>query len=306
MEPINRAVELINGHPLPPYGRLAQGYMQQLANELPPAFPGPLAAWRTFRDATVGLIQNTLWPVYDEISQTWVGPSAATMASFTGAELNIMAAIRSGGLWQSIPNSPAKDPACPAHSEFFRHEDQTEPKFFEKYGLYDKSRSPTQIAEFSDLLIKFVRGLGSTPLQFKVPFQRPRPYQTSLLMPATGKFSYKLAATAATPALCSGHTLQGLLGVGAVIESVVGTGFPPGSMVALQQFAVDIGDRRVFAGLHYPGDNLSSWIIGLRLADHVYKKPEVKTLLRQAILERSEVFRIIKDQPGYANALALL
>ena len=65
---------------------------------------------------------------------------------------------------------------------------------------------------------------------------------------------------------------------------------------ALQQYAVDMGDRRVFAGVHYPSDNLSSWLMVMRVANHVFVRSEVKAKLWQAISERSRVYRRIREE----------
>jgi hypothetical protein len=111
--------------------------------------------------------------------------------------------------------------------------------------------------------------------------------------------------------MISGHSLQGLIGVGAVMEQILQSGIPfnSDSWTALSQYAVDIGDRRVFAGIHYPSDNLSSWIVLMRLANFIYRSHEVKSKLWSAITERSLVYRLIDNQKGtsvYSAPLKLL
>jgi hypothetical protein len=64
---------------------------------------------------------------------------------------------------------------------------------------------------------------------------------------------------------------------------------------ALQQYAVDMGDRRVFAGVHYPSDNLSSWLMIMRIARHVFVRGEIKERLWRAISQQSQVYRAVQE-----------
>src|SRR5262249_22492778 len=82
------------------------------------------------------------------------------------------------------------------------------------------------------------------------------------------------------------------------------------SWIALQQYAVDIGDRRVMAGVHYPGDSLASFIVAMSQACQLYKNGlEVKRHLWAAIRDQSFIYdRILNFTPAevYAPALAAL
>jgi membrane-associated phospholipid phosphatase len=53
----------------------------------------------------------------------------------------------------------------------------------------------------------------------------------------------------------------------------------------------------VFAGLHYPSDNLASWIIAMRLAGLVFPNPAVKVHLWKAISRQSLVFEATTYEP---------
>ena len=77
-------------------------------------------------------------------------------------------------------------------------------------------------------------------------------------------------------------------------------------MPALLQLAVDIGDRRVFAGIHYPSDAIASWIVVKTLADHVFRNSEVKGLLLEAIKTRSEVYAKLSKIGIYTPAMSLI
>jgi hypothetical protein len=108
------------------------------------------------------------------------------------------------------------------------------------------------------------------------------------------RFYHEEGRTSQTPSMCSNHCLQGMVGVGGVYEDfhARGISFNPD---ALKQFAVDIGDRRVMAGIHYPSDNLSSWILVLSLAPLAYRDATVKNFLWDAIEHRSVIYRRIVE-----------
>jgi hypothetical protein len=54
----------------------------------------------------------------------------------------------------------------------------------------------------------------------------------------------------------------------------------------------------VFAGVHFPSDNLSSWFTALKLVPRVFDAqaaPDIKAFLWEAINSRSIVYRAIKE-----------
>jgi hypothetical protein len=64
----------------------------------------------------------------------------------------------------------------------------------------------------------------------------------------------------------------------------------------------------VFAGVHYPSDNLSSWIMDLRLVDEVCPDRRVGRFLAQAIVGQSRVFALLKEsrEAVYGDAIQLI
>jgi hypothetical protein len=72
-----------------------------------------------------------------------------------------------------------------------------------------------------------------------------------------------------------------------------GTHLTDANWEALEQFAVDIGDRRVLARVHYPSDLLSSWLMVMGMANYVFSTREVKNHLWAAISKRSQMYRRI-------------
>jgi hypothetical protein len=80
----------------------------------------------------------------------------------------------------------------------------------------------------------------------------------------------------------------------------------------LRQYSVDVGDRRVLAGVHYPSDNLGSWTTALLLATCVCNGDTAgRAMLWQAISTQSVVYSAISAASGpaaaaYAPVLGLL
>jgi hypothetical protein len=264
--------------------------------------------WRKWRDETTELIAERLWPVWRADLGEWEGASKQQMFRLTETDIEIVKALQTEPAEVNrIPQSPLASSDCPTHENFFRSED-TGDDWFSKYKFYDRTLDAATIDILGKVLIHRVPAkISSAPLQFKLKFQRPRHFQTAFLLRKSGTFIFE-AISAGSPSMCSGHCLQSLLGVGAVYEYVLLNKVPLSepSITALMQFAVDIGDRRVFAGVHYPADNLSSWIIGLRLANHVYRTREVRDKLWLAIEKQSRVYATLAGHDVYAPALDAL
>jgi len=318
----------------PPYGIMNNDYLKNLGSKnvlgspaeptVPPDFEAPHCegsqrerCWTELRDQTITDIADVLWPVWDPDDGSWKGAAVDKMLDLTRADLKILLSLRVGSgplAFNNIPDSPLRALNCRPHSAFFLEEDQG--KIFASYSFYDRTLDPKFSPMFSDA---FFAGLStkcsSTQLQFKRRFQRPRPFQMAFLMNETD-FNLEEAISSMTPSMVSGHSLQGLIGVGAVMEQIIQTGIPFKSDAkeaweSLEQYAVDIGDRRVFAGIHYPSDNLSSWIVLMRFATFIYRSRAVKKKLWHAIKERSMVYQLIRTAQDkganvYSSSLELL
>jgi hypothetical protein len=313
----------------PPYGFMDNDYLRNLGSKnlaaspaepiVPPDFKAPPSCdgpqrerhWKEFLDHIMREMADALWPAWDSQHQTWRGAAVQSMSRLTRADLNILMHLRVGPGSLPLDALPASKPRalnCPSHSAFFLEEDKG--KIFASYAFYDRTLEPKYSAIFSDA---FFAGLASkcssTQLQFKRHFQRPRAYQVAFFMGET-EFNLEEATSSMTPSMVSGHSLQGLIGVGAVMERIVESGmsFTKDSWQALSQYAVDIGDRRVMAGVHYPSDNLGSWIVLMRLANRIYSSVEIKERLWQAISGQSLVYRLIlnSNSDSYSAGLDLL
>lgn len=266
--------------------------------------------WTGWRTATLGEIKEILWPEYKPESQEWEGASIAMMEPLTIADHEVMAKIQSdqGGLEFERPvRSPVRSAAAPIQRDLFVLEDKE--RFGEAYSHYDKTLP-------QELSVETINGLrnqamlskvSSVSSQFKFFLQRPRPYQTAVTL-QRADFKYLFAESADTPSMCSGHCLQGILAVGGILERILTDNAfeqvraSPHSLTALCQWAVDLGDRRVMAGVHYPSDNLASWLIFLRLADRVYFHQDVKLMLWNAIKSQSYVYSQIEKASSQAKS----
>jgi hypothetical protein len=304
-----------NGYAFPPYGLMTEGLQKNLND--PPIVPPDVFLpgvsmedrkkwWDGFVRDTANLIRDNLWPEWDGSSRSWVGSSQAGMHELTRTDLRLIHHFKDNVLRVDQPSSPVKAPDCPKHIAFYRFEDDN--GWLAKYALYDTTVATSLIQTLTDVheARKWDKH-GSAHLQFKVIFQRPRPSQTSFLLQEQPLHALR-AISAGSPSMCSGHSLQALLGLGAVIEYIIlnGVTLSSQSWHALRQMIVDLGDRRVFAGVHYPSDNLGSWIIAMRLADHVFRVPQVKTHLWAAISRQSEVYDEMLKYSAYAQGLDAL
>lgn len=105
---------------------------------------------------------------------------------------------------------------------------------------------------------------GAIVLVLKDRLQRARPYQAARHLDDPSGLSIRLATSAQTPSLPSGHAFQTYCTAAAVLESY-GTssmGFTAAYdselMAAVFRLAWDIGDRRTLHGVHFPSDNYAA------------------------------------------------
>ena len=307
---MSKQLPISEAFPFLPYGTLNQDFMRDILEG--PAFPpdwqpgAPDRAeqrrtWNEWFKETVRLISDKVWPQFnpDPASPCWEGEAADTsrMESLTRADLDLMARMRVRNFLDEKPTSPVRSADCPVHSVWYREEDGSNP-FVANHRFYDTTVSEPVLrlmraAYFHDHFNKESGNVGSKLQQV---LQRPRPNQMALAL-GYRDFTHETARTSLSPSASSGHALQGLMGVGGVVETLLlkEVGLSEEAWMALLQYGVDIGDRRVFAGVHYPSDNIVSWIIALRIANHVYRNAEVKRKLWQAISQQSLVYIAISE-----------
>jgi hypothetical protein len=270
------------------------------------------ADWGAWRDRLLGILTTVLWPRYDYDAGAWVGAAAGPMRSLTMADFGLLQSLRpvlettAGHLQEPV-----------RHHVLFEIEDRGESSAEAAAGI-DRSldrtlrlylSGKTDQATIDTLANGYLAGLGrksgSVDLQLKQHLQRPRAYQMAGLL-GQRWFTHQHATSAVTPAMISGHCFQGGMGGVAVFYRAQSLGCPPVVLTALGRHAVDVGDRRVFAGVHYPSDNISSWITALLICPLVCQNDRSgRTFLWQAISGQSAVYAAIRDvvQRGPANAL---
>lgn len=248
---------------VPPYGFMPAELEDGAQNgPLPAGFAA--ATWSAFFLQTRDEIAAVLWPYYDGMQ--WRGDAIATMDVLTRADLDLIDSVFRQVLPQ--PAGTGGDLASVSHKALFLAEDDMPISggLFETMRRYLAAHPPAVVSNAIAAAGAGIRkGMGPRPLAFKRALQRPRPYQMSMKLMRT--FSLEGAKSAFTPSIMSGHSLQGLFAAtAAYLDQQHQIDLLPGARQSLGQFGADFGDRRVFAGVHYPSDNLASWFIALKLA----------------------------------------
>ncbi len=283
---------------LPPWGRmeakleaLREGAVVPIDWNPPDGSPVTMRKWNRFLGDLTHGIDSMLWPVYQTESASWSSPEVARLFD---ADFKLLKAIQPN---LGLPIS-ALFPTKVVHSVLFKEEDDRNIAFGSGYERYDPTLDPVVANGLTTVLIAGMADkVGSLDLQLKQIFQRPRPYQVAFLQ-GRNDFGYQWARTGNTPSLVSGHCLQASL-AGCTAYAAYAKRLEPHSVEVLKQFTVDIGDRRVFAGVHYPSDNLASWYVALTLVPFVFDKAHsaaARDFLWSAISTKSAVFAAIRAQ----------
>jgi hypothetical protein len=296
-----KIVERASQRLLPPYGYVNATYAwDNDTRRVPDAFmmngrAGTPTEWRAFVEDITTELAEFLWPKFDQSTQTWNGKADTMKMALTVADLNLSRDVLLPKLFEPVgPTDPKK---TVTHKSMFQDEDETKPGVpYPTLDLYLPKVPAETVTALKDAIKKSVVGFGPGPLRFKELFQRPRPYQAAYIL--NRPFSFELARSSMTPSMLSGHSLTGLLGrcagymTSRLRHQLEDVG---GAVAEFQQYSVDIGDRRVFAGVHYPSDNIGSWFVALRLCDHMFGEAgEVaKGFMREAI-SKSAVFVAMK------------
>lgn len=288
---------MTNAQQLPPWGQLdafMQGVMQ--SRPIPEAWRSITAGnteqqwqqWQLWRDTLIRDLEAMLWPTYDPAQGTWSRPPDPALMD---ADFTLMASLKSQ-LDEPIRGRAAVETK---HRVLFDEEDDDYLLFGHKFERYDPGLPQYLRDGLTHIFLNgYERKLGTLHLQLKRLFQRPRPYQVALIQ--SRSFEHLRSRVASTPSLVSGHCLQGCMaGVSAYV--LFGPSVDFTSVEVLRQFTVDVGDRRVFAGVHYPSDNLSSWYTALKLLPHVVDNSvlsSARSFLWEAISSQSLVYQAIR------------
>ncbi|MGB0844992.1 MAG: phosphatase PAP2 family protein [Alphaproteobacteria bacterium] len=296
----------------PPYGVFADHYAETVEpNNLAPFrwLGSPLDREETYsvwKAKVLGDISHTLWPLWFREKSAWIDPNHDHMLALTHADFDLMSKLTEQDQLEQKPAVSSPSEKLKTHLDYFQDEDEND--FGGDFLAYCSEFDETDERHIRKTN-QFIRSYyGSISIQFKNEIQRPRAYQTSLML---GKsFNMKLAKSAVTSSMSSGHCFQGCMFGCLVYERWLNANKLPSSaeLNALKQFTVDIGDRRVFAGVHYPSDNLSSWLMTLMLIPKVFENPLIGDFMVSAIAERSLVWQCIKESndPAFTPAVKLI
>lgn len=300
---------------LSPHGYLNDAYGRFVLGKIEPMedFKGSTKEYEAIYESILVDISKNIWPSWDYASCSWQGDAQDFAERATEIELHLMVESFQktnvlGNLPSSLSNVQLSDRET--HLWHYRVEDGLALDHARFSNLVSKSVGANYYLYNSNVDLRFfptwfsqnprpkIHGL----FDFKPHFQRPRPHQTALTL-GVQEFEWKIARagthTGLHPSLMSGHCVQGILFGCKALEAWYASGTFPSEddLQSLAQYSADFGDRRVFAGVHYPTDNIASWIIALRLIPHLFSPmPEVLRFALDAIVERSTVFQLVQDR----------
>ncbi len=304
-----------------PYGFMIEEWRNLIQGDgsAPPDWTHQPEDWLPWREKMLDLIADKLWPRYDPHAAAWVGRAASLMERLTHADFELLKVLRAKIVEEvPLPDGPL------GNKYLFRVEDEADAIDPSTKFQLDRSADATLhqylLGCISDrqarmlsstYVVDMGKKAGNVDLEMKLYLQRPRAYQTAYMMGQTW-FSHNHAKSAVTPAMISGHCFEACMGGLAAVQRARQLGLPQAAMQILARHTIDVGDRRVFAGVHYPSDKLASWIVALRLASLVGCSPDEQEWLLDSIREHSVVFKLIsehvdssKDSP-FAEALNYL
>ncbi len=274
-------------------------------------------SWEKYINDRTEEFAEYLWPKWDPVNRKWEGAAADKMHEATKAELEIcVRELHQQDILQAFPNTHAASRLSPKnHLWHYRVEDfigyddtgiahppqeygydtATATRPFSNIVRYDPDQNADDIWEvFCDLNGSKVKGT----FQFKLTFQRPRPYTATMILGVDGVKHHTATRhihTGGHPAFPSGHCLQGLLISGGLIhQQAERLGLGAVNVDAIMQYGVDFGDRRVFAGVHYPTDNIASWVNAVLLSGELFDDNKAtQARIKHAIRTHSRVYKVI-------------
>lgn len=254
------------------------------------------AHFHVWRDGIVAKLAQDLWPEWRD--GQWHGQAKARMHAMTMADLDLCDVLRP----TYFSRIRAAAPHDKRHFELLPLEDEKIPA--ESLAFYSPALS-REVAFDTTWQSGAFHKAGNVSTYLKSRLQRPRAYQAAMMLGRP--FEHYWAKTANTAAMISGHAFQGLIGVASVFENLSTVREPTSAeRIALEQLAVDIGDRRTLAGVHYPSDNLGSWIVALDMAAFVFRDAPAVRAFMAAAIGRSAVHAALRAsgapefQPGLA------
>ncbi len=274
-----------------PYGFMASKLDAQRADGQPQSWNNGMK-FLDWRVRTTKTIADSFWPRWDVKKGCWTGRSIEKAIDLTRADLQLMKSL----VDEQIMIDPVRQGGGDPNERWFNLEDVLAANIESLLIV----TLPAHSANSKELFDAFNQGKSSyfsasIPWYLKCELQRPRAYQMAFWIdPSSPPYTY-LSKSAWSPSAISGHAFQGMMGCLNVFR-VFGQKnkkLTPDEIVKLQMLAVDIGDRRVFAGVHYPSDNAMSWWVALDAIPYMAGDKAEATALHDfvvASLRSSEVY----------------
>ena len=295
---------------LPPYGVLSNEYKAVLSSEPMSDWHGTAGQYRKFIRKFSRDVANQIWPAYDRRRGKWKGKSRRFAEAATKAELQIcIEQFQQADVLEAVPGAceSLPEPFRQNHLWHFRVEDGLQHQTphlsalasrspVSNFMFYDPGYDP---AAFTAVFLGQARRKIHGLFDFKPYFARPRPYQTAMIF-GLSRFQTRIAEigrhTGFHPSLISGHCVQGVLLSCLVLEHWIDSGkVDARSVEQLAHYSVDFGDRRVLAGVHYPTDNIASWVLALRMIPRAYRHADqILRFAVDAITSKSIVYKTIR------------
>lgn len=263
-----------------------------------------IATFQAWQSNLLHQISEYIWPTYVPRTDTWSGSAVNTAKDLTEFELEVMILefLTARKTLDDFPNSTLAVPNIESHLMHYKYEDQDAPGV--NFRQYDRTLGSR---EEELLLFQMLSAVTSNSLGvgqkiaghfwFKSELQRPRPLHAALRLNLETDFVSELSSRGQHPSIVSGHCLQGIMMCCSVLENWLqnSSAVDPNRLDSLAQYMVDIGDRRVFAGVHYPSDSIASWGVALSLIPEVFADPVFVTeFVRDAIFSKSLVYSVVK------------
>ncbi|GIT92342.1 hypothetical protein JANAI62_28000 [Jannaschia pagri] len=320
---------------LPPYGAPSRELRIVDDGARPKDWSGSAEDWAAFYAHFVEDVSEHISPKWDMATGTWTGASAQFATEATRRELDVVIkTLLAKGIMDQIPITPTYKGPLPKRTHYWLYaiEDYIGPflsrlqsgepvlppadkELEQKVGAHPANSiyyydDTVDLQQMPSLFGHMFQHKYNGIFQTKLIFRRARPQQTAFMLGLTD-FEWRQAQanvhTGNHPALISGHCAQGLLFACTIVDKLLSAGrqMEDIPMEAYSQFAVDFGDRRVFGGVHYPTDNIASWIAVMRMIPWVFPEngPTLLAFIQSAIRDRSLLYGAIEgafsapDQP---------
>ena len=295
-----------------PYGFMAEPFEDALCEGKPGAW-NDAEEYEPWVKKMVGKISDAIWPEWDQDSRCWKGAAQGSALSLTAADLDLMARLA-----DRFALPPRGDEVPQTNEWWFIREDvlfgQTVTDY--PYGCTLEDRFalcfPKCGVPFPDLRHAFNGGgLGtynaSLSWQLKSHLQRPRAGHLAKLLGLPAP-AVKMASSAWSPSAISGHSFQGMMAALRIYTTYHDV-MTDGEEKALKKLAVDMGDRRVLAGVHFPSDNLMSWWTALEVLPFIKKNDAEEERMHAFVtgaIRESEIYQRMKANAGHHAAIRVL